>query len=220
MTRLVLSPEIRGCSPVRSERNFLILREELVQDLLATGYIHSCHDFCRVAAFLQCGLNGDVILVMEELKRWPDAYVWLRGRLENEQRKNGGHVQKRILIAEDDGTTNEILSSIALRLGYDVASVNNGEQMLAALAKEKFAAVITEIAMPLLTGLAVAELSRSQGDPTPFIALTAMSKSELGADVELFTHVFYKPCDVRALFRYVHTLISVQWHSVPNSVRL
>jgi hypothetical protein len=56
-------------------------REDLVHQLLKTGYIHSCNDFCRVATFLQGGRGGDMILVMEELNRWPDAHSWLRGRL-------------------------------------------------------------------------------------------------------------------------------------------
>jgi hypothetical protein len=39
----------------------------LTRELLATGYIHSCHDFCRVAAHLQAGRSRDQILAMEEL---------------------------------------------------------------------------------------------------------------------------------------------------------
>jgi hypothetical protein len=58
-------------------------REELVRELLATGYIHCCDDFCRIASFLQCGRDGEVVLVMEELKRWPAAHAWLRARLAN-----------------------------------------------------------------------------------------------------------------------------------------
>jgi two-component system, response regulator, stage 0 sporulation protein F len=128
----------------------------------------------------------------------------------------GGQVQKRILIAEDEETTKELISIIAVRLGYDVVSVDNGVELLSALARERFDAVITDIAMPLLTGADAAVQSKLQGDPTPFIALTALSKAELGAGAELFTHVFYKPYDVRALFRYVHALISSHGPSVPS----
>lgn len=56
-------------------------REDLARDLLATGYIHSCHDFCRVAAYLQAGRSRDQILAMEELGRWPVAGAWLEMRL-------------------------------------------------------------------------------------------------------------------------------------------
>ena len=59
-------------------------REDLVHQLLETGYIHSCDDFCRVATFLQGGRAWDIIFVMEELIRWPDAHAWLRGRLDYE----------------------------------------------------------------------------------------------------------------------------------------
>jgi hypothetical protein len=57
-----------------------------------------------------------------------------------------------------------------------------------------------------------------QGDQTPLIALTALSRGELGEDAGLFTHVFYKPYDVRSLFRYVHALITPQSPSVSSSV--
>ena len=114
---------------------------------------------------------------------------------------------KRLLIAEDEETTNELLSSIALHFGYDVVSVRTGAELLSALAKERFDAVITDIIMPQLTGVAVAQLSKSRGDSTPVVALTAMSQQELGADAKVFTRVFHKPCDAKALFQYVHVLI-------------
>lgn len=56
-------------------------REELARDLLATGYIHSCHDYCRVAAYLQAGRTRDQILALDELSRWPAARAWLETRL-------------------------------------------------------------------------------------------------------------------------------------------
>jgi hypothetical protein len=37
-----------------------------------------------LATFVQSGRDWEVILIMEELKRWPDAHAWLRGRLGNE----------------------------------------------------------------------------------------------------------------------------------------
>jgi hypothetical protein len=68
---------------VPSERDLPYLREVLVQELLQTDYIHPCNDFCRIATFLQCDRNTDTVLVMEELKRWPEAHAWLSGKLEN-----------------------------------------------------------------------------------------------------------------------------------------
>lgn len=115
-------------------------------------------------------------------------------------------MRKRILIAEDEETTNELLSCIAERLGYDVVSVGNGVELLSTLARERFDAVITDNVMPLVSGVSAAELLKARGDSTPVVALTAMSQDELGADAEIFTRVFYKPCDVRVLFRYVQTL--------------
>jgi hypothetical protein len=56
-------------------------REQLARELLNTGYICSCDDFCEVATFLQCCHSRDSILAMIELTRWPTAYAWLHARL-------------------------------------------------------------------------------------------------------------------------------------------
>jgi hypothetical protein len=56
-------------------------RENLARELTAAGHIHSCHDFCRVAAHLQAGRSGELILAMEELERWTAARAWVEARL-------------------------------------------------------------------------------------------------------------------------------------------
>jgi hypothetical protein len=56
-------------------------RADLASELLSTGFIHCCHDYCRVACHLQCGQSRDVILALAELRRWPAALDWLWHRL-------------------------------------------------------------------------------------------------------------------------------------------
>jgi len=66
---------------VYSGQSPFLERETLAHELLAAGHIHSCHDFCRVAAHLQAGRSRDLILAMEELESWPAARAWLEARL-------------------------------------------------------------------------------------------------------------------------------------------
>ena len=59
----------------------MVSRDELALQLLATGYVNSCGDYCRVATFLQCNNDKGHILAMPELERWPMAFTWLKERL-------------------------------------------------------------------------------------------------------------------------------------------
>jgi len=114
---------------------------------------------------------------------------------------------KRVLIAEDDPATNELLTSIATRHGYDVVSVTDGVELLTVASKEKFDVIITDLKMPNLNGASASEIMRMQGDATPIIALTALNPQDMGLVVDKFARVFYKPYDVKELFRYVDSLV-------------
>ncbi|MBW4056670.1 MAG: response regulator [Proteobacteria bacterium] len=116
-------------------------------------------------------------------------------------------MSKRILIAEDELVTKELLTSIATNHGYDVRSVTDGVDLLTIAANEKFDVIITDLMMPDLNGASAAEIMKMQGNTTPVIALTALSNSDLAAVQDKFTKIFTKPCDVRELFDYVDSLI-------------
>jgi len=114
---------------------------------------------------------------------------------------------KRILIAEDEPDIKELLALIARRYGYVVVEANDGVDLLAAAAKEKFDLIITDIKMPNLDGAAASEILKMQGNLLPIIALTAFNPQDLVLVQDKFTKIFYKPCDVKELFQYVNSLI-------------
>lgn len=114
----------------------------------------------------------------------------------------------RILIAEDDMVTRELLTKIATIHGYDVRTVADGVDLLTIAANEKFDVIITDLMMPDLNGASAAEIMKMQGDTTPVIAITALNNIDLVAVQDKFTKIYTKPCDVRELFEYVDSLIS------------
>jgi len=113
---------------------------------------------------------------------------------------------KRILIAEDELETRELLSSIAKIHGYEVKAVTDGVDLLTIVADEKFDVIITDLMMPNLNGASAAEIMKMQGNTTPVIALTAASYHDLSAVQDKFTKIYYKPCDIKELFDYVESL--------------
>lgn len=115
---------------------------------------------------------------------------------------------KRILIAEDDHMSNEMLSSFAQNLGYEVVSVSDGVDLLTVIAEQHFDVIITDLMMETLDGAAATEIMKLQDITTPVIALTALSADEISLAHDKFVKVFHKPCNFTCLFEYVATLLN------------
>ena len=114
---------------------------------------------------------------------------------------------KRILIAENNPGSRELITTFALRQGYDVVVVTDGVDLLTAFAKEKFDLIITDLKMANLNGASAAEIMKMQGNTTPVIALTALSRYETRLVQDKFTRIYYKPCNFNELFDFVESLI-------------
>ena len=114
---------------------------------------------------------------------------------------------KRILIAEDDLLTREMLTTFAEMHGYDVIAVSDGVDLLNLATDEKFDLIITDLMMANLSGASATEMLKTQGDTTPVIALTALSPQEILLVQDDFIKIYYKPCDFGELFGHVETLI-------------
>ncbi len=107
-----------------------------------------------------------------------------------ESRTPVGVRPSRIVIAEDDPTTRELLTTMVEGLGYTVIAVEDGQAALEAVAAQPPDLVISDVAMPRMNGI---ELCRSlKGDPRtfliPFVLITASASEsrleglEAGAD--------------------------------------
>lgn len=114
---------------------------------------------------------------------------------------------KRILIAEDDLSAKEIMTTLAKKFGYDVVAVDNGVDLLTIAADEHFDLVITDLMMADLDGASAAEIMKMQGNTTPVIALTGRSLEELHLVQDKFTRIYHKPCNISELFEYIESLI-------------
>jgi len=81
--------------------------------------------------------------------------------------------QARILVVDDDPVLRRSLERVLRLASYDVELVDHGQAALAALARERYAAVVLDVGMPPPDGLEVCRRIRAGGDRTPVIMLTA-----------------------------------------------
>jgi two-component system, OmpR family, response regulator MprA len=81
--------------------------------------------------------------------------------------------QQRILVVDDDPVLRRSLERVLRLATYDVDLVDHGQAALAALAKERYAAVVLDVGIPPPDGLEVCRRIRERGDRTPVIMLTA-----------------------------------------------
>ncbi len=79
----------------------------------------------------------------------------------------------RVLVADDDRAIRESLARALELEGYDVATVVDGVEALTRVRRDPFDALVVDVMMPGVDGLAVCRLLRAEGDRTPVLMLTA-----------------------------------------------
>jgi two-component system response regulator MprA len=83
------------------------------------------------------------------------------------------HVPSRVLIAEDDRAIRESLARALELGGYQVVTVADGVQALTRTRADSFDALVLDVMMPGIDGVAVCRVLRAEGDRTPTLMLTA-----------------------------------------------
>ncbi|TWT85734.1 Chemotaxis protein CheY [Posidoniimonas polymericola] len=79
--------------------------------------------------------------------------------------------QVRIVIAEDDPSSREMLVRLLAKLGYEVAcAVENGADLLDRCREERFDVVLADLDMPQMDGLEAAEEIAKLGQPCILIS--------------------------------------------------
>lgn len=72
--------------------------------------------------------------------------------------------------------TLSLVATTIRRLGYDVMTADDGDSLLQAIADAgRFDLIVTDVAMPWMSGLQVASSLRTAGLPTPVLVMTALA---------------------------------------------
>lgn len=113
----------------------------------------------------------------------------------------------RILLAEDDGALRSILAARLRANGDEVTELADGGRLLveltACVKPEGRGApdlIVSDVRMPVMTGLEMAIAIREVRKGTPLILMTAFPDAELARRVHLLdAHLLAKPFDLETL---------------------
>ena len=87
-------------------------------------------------------------------------------------------LNKKILIAEDDGSLLSALQERFMDEGFSVVAVRDGEEGLAAVEKEKPDLLLLDIRMPKMDGITMVRELKKNGIDLPIIFLTNLDDIE------------------------------------------
>jgi DNA-binding response OmpR family regulator len=126
------------------------------------------------------------------------------------------HAPPRVLVAEDDPEMRRLVVEALRGDGYEVLEARDGGRLLVALARE-FAGqaqpdlvdlVVTDVRMPICSGLQIVEQLRAARWPTPVILMTAFGDTVTRERARAFGAVLFdKPFDIDDLRTAVNCLL-------------
>ena len=95
-------------------------------------------------------------------------------------------MSKRILVVEDQPDSRQIIRDMLAPTDYEITEAENGEQALAAIAKQRPDLILMDIQLPIMDGYAATR--RIKADPAlrsiPIIAVTSYAAGRRGEDRE------------------------------------
>ena len=115
---------------------------------------------------------------------------------------------KRALCIDDDAPIREMLSDLLGEAGFEVTTAADGAEGLKAFTKQTFDLVVTDLLVPKLDGIRLAEEIRKLDPKAKILVITAITHSlakELGAAP--IDGYFAKPLHLKSFLAKVKTLV-------------
>ena len=119
---------------------------------------------------------------------------------------------QRILVADDDPDLLRSVADLLENSGATVVRAADGSELLQAMAHQgPFALIVTDVAMPWMSGLQVMHSARYAGVGTPIVVMTALRDPSIGDRVNALgvdAVLLHKPFEQDDLARAVQQLLA------------
>lgn len=110
----------------------------------------------------------------------------------------------RVLVVDDDPIQQRLAARLLRELGYSGALAGNGERALQILQQQPFDAILLDLNMPVLDGMATLAALRAQHAARPYPPVVLVSGDDLSANWDYYraagaSFSLQKPLDIQAL---------------------
>ncbi len=113
----------------------------------------------------------------------------------------------RLLIVEDDGTTARLLARMLREDGFEVEVALDGAEAIGKLTRDSLPdALITDVRMPRVDGVAVARYARARRPHMPILFVTSYPQLAVGT-LDPAPSVHTKPIDYPELNKALHAAL-------------
>jgi two-component system, NtrC family, response regulator AtoC len=89
---------------------------------------------------------------------------------------------RSILIADDEESIRHVLTVLLADRGYEVSAVKDGEEALQELASREYDALVTDVRMPRMDGLALVRAAQAAAPDTTIIVMSAYGSHDLAIE--------------------------------------
>ena len=115
----------------------------------------------------------------------------------------------RVLLIEDDDDNRELMGEVLQDAGYEVVLVASGAEGLRILAEQSIDVIVTDLGMPGMGGLEVAQAAKEIAPSVPVVVITGFADREdikraRGREIDA---VLVKPVDPDALTSVVDQMV-------------
>jgi CheY-like chemotaxis protein len=120
----------------------------------------------------------------------------------------------RVLVVEDDRDSRETLATALAQSGYAVDIVEDGREALGRLSSWPADVLVSDVNMPVMSGLELIRALRASGRTQPVVLITGLE--DLGADVSGASACLRKPMSIDELIWAIECALACRQQVVRN----